>query len=450
VRLAGEYARQFVASAQSSITASVRKAQEEVQAKTCRAAPSWTGEQLPVQIARGERTRSLRPCRPSPPSVSPSSATLTKPSTSRRAPSGRGRRAPLRPPPRRRACLCDRRGRYPDPLAGGIGEQLRLPLLARVPPPPRRLAKASLLVTLAQPGGHTRRRTGCYARTSSSPCSTRTLAHSSSPVPPLARGIHDRGQPRGRTRGGESRSRSSISTYGAPTGPILRHADCARGLRRRAGPDQPRGSAPAIDLGARSNGMNGSDSEIGSLSVLVSGPIPPNPGEFAGRGGSLRSWTSCAPVSRFVSHRTPRRLLGVGDAMTLSSDVERDRARHTAERRAQADACRGAALLDSSPAPTLGVGRHRRGSQGRSRRTAMATATRREPPNGATTPMTPWGTGREPDRVGPLPGFSNRPSPSRRRMTARFRGPPRGPTRRTYARAAARTTKTARVGDVAG
>jgi len=346
VRLAGEYARQFVAFRAELDTASVRKAQEEVQRKLAELRRRGQGNSS-LYRSLEEKDQEL--------------ATLQTLSTERVSIVRDADEAVhVAPRPVRDGGVglafaidaVDTRIRS----AGGIGEQLRLPLLARVPPPPRRLAKASLLVTLAQPGGahaETYRMLRTNLQFTLLDSNARSLLVTSA-TPGEGKSTTAANLAVVLARGGKHVALVDLDLrrpylarfFGMPT--ALGVSDVALGRISLEEALQP------IDLGARSNGMNGSDSEIGSLSVLVSGPIPPNPGEFAGSRRLAAIVDELRARFEIVLIDSPP-LLGVGDAMTLSSDVDAIVlvTRLNVVRKPMLAEVRR--LLDSSPAPTLGV-----------------------------------------------------------------------------------------------
>ena len=214
-----------------------------------------------------------------------------------------------------------------------IGERLGLPMLARVPPPPKGLAKEHQLVMLAQPGG-----TGAEAfRMLRTNLEFATLGAKRSHVILVTSAVEQEGK---------STTAANLALAEARAGRRVCLVDLdlrrpfidrffslmhTQGITNVALGTISLGEAlNRVDLivgGAAANGKAGQHDqtnghvETGSLDVLVSGPLPPDPGEFVGTArladiiGMLRSAYDTVIID------TPP-ILRVGDGMTLSALVD--------------------------------------------------------------------------------------------------------------------------------
>jgi Mrp family chromosome partitioning ATPase/capsular polysaccharide biosynthesis protein len=223
--------------------------------------------------------------------------------------------------------------------ASEIGERLGIPLLARVPEPPRRYRASKRLVMLSD-------RTGPNAeafrilRTNldfvNMDCGARSFMVTSA-VEQEGKSTTASNLAIAMTRAGrrvalvdlDLRRPSLAAFFGLPkdtpgvTTVLLGRESLRNALRPILG--------GSLDFGGQPGSRNGNDngravphgggSEEGSLSVLVAGPTPPDPGEFI----------ATAPIGELVRHLTAEfdavlvdtpPLLSVGDAMVISSSVD--------------------------------------------------------------------------------------------------------------------------------
>jgi Mrp family chromosome partitioning ATPase/capsular polysaccharide biosynthesis protein len=213
--------------------------------------------------------------------------------------------------------------------ASEIGERLALPLLARVPPPPKSVAKGDNLVMLAQPWGPAAEpfrmlRTNLdFAR----------LERDDMKVILVVSAVEQEGK---------STTAANLALAEARAGRRVALVDVdlrqpyldrffgllyARGITDVAlGKADLESALHHIDLATgRERGSNndamtdaGGHGELGSLDVLTSGPLPPDPGEFVGTRRLAEILTSLRAAYDLVIVDTPP-LLAVGDAMTLSA-----------------------------------------------------------------------------------------------------------------------------------
>ncbi|HEY7731492.1 MAG TPA: division plane positioning ATPase MipZ [Gaiellaceae bacterium] len=242
-----------------------------------------------------------------------------------------------------------------------VAGRLRLPLLARLPTPPRRLAKRDELVMLAQPTGthaeafrmlrtnlaftelDARARTLLITSAVEKEGKTTTAAN-------LALALARAGR-RVALVDLDLRQPYLERFFDLPTTPGV--TDVALGNTPLEEALQP------IDLGTgrRSSRRNGTGAngraELGTLDVLVSGPIPPDPGEFVGTRKLADILESLHDDYDAVILDSPP-LLRVGDALTLSNRADGIIVvvRLRVARRAMLDEVRR--LLLTSPTPALG------------------------------------------------------------------------------------------------
>jgi Mrp family chromosome partitioning ATPase/capsular polysaccharide biosynthesis protein len=248
--------------------------------------------------------------------------------------------------------------------AGEIGERLGLPLLARIPPPPRGFAKDHRLVMLAQPTGPNAEafrmlRTNLeFAR----------LERDDVRVILVTSAVEEEGK---------STTAANLALAEARAGRRVALVDLdlrqphvdryfgmlhAQGITEVAlGNAELAGALRRIDLAtgaAESNGRplrtdGAADGELGLLDVLSAGPLPPDPGEFVGTRRLAEILTRLGAAYDLVIVDTPP-LLRVGDTMTLSAHADGMlvvtrlnvvRRPMLAELRRQ---------LDTAPAPKLG------------------------------------------------------------------------------------------------
>lgn len=208
-----------------------------------------------------------------------------------------------------------------------IGEWLELPLLARVPPPPKALARENSLVMLAQPSG-----TGAEAfRMLRTNLEFATLGGSMRVIL-VTSAVEEEGK---------STTAANLAIAEARAGRSVCLVDLdlrrpfvdrffslthAQGITNAALGVVPLDDAlhridlavgwtsPSLKAAPHANGHV----ETGSLDVLVSGPLPPDPGEFVGtaRLGDIIRQLGARFDLVFID--TPP-LLRVGDAMALAS-----------------------------------------------------------------------------------------------------------------------------------
>jgi succinoglycan biosynthesis transport protein ExoP len=211
--------------------------------------------------------------------------------------------------------------------AGEIGEQLGLPLLARVPEPPRRLRKENQLVMLAEP-------TGIHAEAFRILRTNLELAN-------LARGARTIMVTSAVEAEGKSTTVANLAVAYARAGMRvalvdlnLRRPSLARLFRLDAGrpglTDVALGNVqlshaiswiPVSDTPATGISMNGRGPAANTLQLLPAGRAPPGAGEFIG------TIDLAYVLERLVEHADlvlidAPALLHVGDAMTLSGRVD--------------------------------------------------------------------------------------------------------------------------------
>jgi Mrp family chromosome partitioning ATPase/capsular polysaccharide biosynthesis protein len=247
---------------------------------------------------------------------------------------------------------------------GEIGEHLGLPLLARVPSPPRKLAKGNHLAMVAQPGG-------------ASAEAFRMLRTS------LEFARMDRGDLRvilvasAVEQEGKSTTAANLALAEARSGRRvalvdldLRQPCIARlfGVRQAHGvTDVALGNVELedalhpIDLATGAVGRNGravrsrenGHRDSGLLDVITAGRLPPDPGEFVGTRQLVEILARLRAAYDLVIVDTPP-LLRVGDAMTLSAHADGILVvtRVNLVRRAMLSGLRR--QLETAPAPKLG------------------------------------------------------------------------------------------------
>jgi Mrp family chromosome partitioning ATPase/capsular polysaccharide biosynthesis protein len=219
--------------------------------------------------------------------------------------------------------------------AADVGEQLRVPLLARVPPPPKKLQRADQLVMVAHPNGtqaeafRVLRNNLDFARLGGDDIRSILVTSAveregkSTTAANLAVAL---------ARGGKAtclvdldlrrpyldRLFRLLHAHGitdvalglAPLDEALTEIDLSSGLARsHPAPRDRQGAAP---LG---------DNDAGSLDLLVSGPLPPDPGEFVATRKLAEILAELRARYDVVLIDGPP-LLRVGDPMTLSSRVD--------------------------------------------------------------------------------------------------------------------------------
>jgi Mrp family chromosome partitioning ATPase/capsular polysaccharide biosynthesis protein len=242
-----------------------------------------------------------------------------------------------------------------------VSGRLRLPLLARLPTPPRRLAKRDELVMLAQPTG-THAEAFRMLRTNLAftelDARARTLLITSA-VEKEGKTTTAANLSLALARAGKRVALVDLDLrqpylerfFDLPTTPGV--TDVALGNTPLEEALQP------IDLGtgrrsSRRNAMGSNGrAELGTLDVLVSGPIPPDPGEFVGTRKLADILELLHDDYDAVILDSPP-LLRVGDALTLSNRADGIIVvvRLRVARRAMLDEVRR--LLLTSPTPALG------------------------------------------------------------------------------------------------
>ncbi len=277
--------------------------------------------------------------------------------------------------------------------AGAIGERLGLPMLARVPPPPRTLAKENRLVMLAQPTGPHAEAFRMLRTNLEFAALEGDRVHSSSSRARSRR----RASRRQRRTSRSSRpapaagSASSISTCDVPISIASSHCSTRRGSptspsgrsrsRTRCTGSTSAWGAPATN-GSVTLQANGTG-ERGSLDVLTRGRCHPTRANSSAPGSSRRSSAGFAPRYDLVILDTPP-LLRVSDAMTLSAHADGILVVTQVERRASTDAGRAAAATrDRARAETRATSRPAREATQPATEQATATrtaATATEPP----------------------------------------------------------------------
>jgi succinoglycan biosynthesis transport protein ExoP len=213
-----------------------------------------------------------------------------------------------------------------------IEERLGIPLLARVPEPPRRLRKEDKLVMLEEPRGH-QAETFRLLRTNLDFVRLNNDARTILVTSALE-------------REGKSTTSANLAIAVARAGKRVALVDLDLrqpaldrffDLRRRPGLTQiALREAELSDVlvplaftarngegNATGAGQNGNGHRIkeGELVVVGSGPLPPNPGEFVGTSAVARILEELRKTFDLVLIDTPP-ALQVGDAMALSSHVD--------------------------------------------------------------------------------------------------------------------------------
>ena len=223
--------------------------------------------------------------------------------------------------------------------ADAIGRILGLPLLGRIPQPPRRLRKSNKLVTLSQPGG-TDAEAFSMLRTNlqfaNLNVEARTILFTSSVE----------GE-------GKSTTIANLAIALARTGQrvVLVDLDLRRPFLHRFFGRDPRPGVTDTAVGgmtvdealahgaitppaaeglhpvgvaaptAGRNGTNGSAVPSGSLSLITCGSIPPDPAEFSSSKALRDLLAALADRADIILVDTPP-LLRVGDALSLSASVD--------------------------------------------------------------------------------------------------------------------------------
>jgi polysaccharide biosynthesis transport protein len=249
-----------------------------------------------------------------------------------------------------------------------IEERVGLPLLARVPEPPRRLRKHDKLVMLAEPHGaqaETFRllRTNLdFVRLANGPRTilvTSALAREGKSTTSANLAIALARAGRRVALVDLDLRRPALGTFfdlnGRPgvTQIALREAELADVLVPLAFTVPERnGTAPVAANNGAANG-NGHRIKRGELVVIGSGPLPPNPGEFSGSPAIARVLEELRKPFDTVVIDTPP-ALQVGDPMSLSAHVDAVLVvcRMDVLRRPVLNELRRA--LDASPAEKLG------------------------------------------------------------------------------------------------
>jgi capsular exopolysaccharide synthesis family protein len=210
--------------------------------------------------------------------------------------------------------------------ADEIGERLGLPLLARIPEPPRRLRRKNRLVMLANP-------TGNHAEAFRMLRTNLEFAN-------LERGARTIMVTSAVETEGKSTTIANLAVAMARAGKrvALVDLDLRRPfLARLFGLDPDRPGLTDVALGhaelshaiatvalakGRPDGpTNGQARVDGVLEVLASGPVPPDAGEFVGTKALAKILERLSERFDFVLIDAPP-LLHVGDAMTLSSRID--------------------------------------------------------------------------------------------------------------------------------
>jgi Mrp family chromosome partitioning ATPase/capsular polysaccharide biosynthesis protein len=216
--------------------------------------------------------------------------------------------------------------------ANEIGERLGLPLLARIPPPPKGFAKEDRLVMLAQPTG-----TNAEAfRMLRANLDFSRLEGNDVRVILVTSAVEQEGKSTtaanlalAEARAGRrvalvdldlrrpyldrffgllhAHGVTDVALGNAELGEALHHVDLATGQASTNGR-------------AAQAGGNGA-AERGSLDVLTAGPLPPDPGEFVGTRRLAEILARLRAAYDLVIIDSPP-LLRVGDAMTLSSQAD--------------------------------------------------------------------------------------------------------------------------------
>jgi polysaccharide biosynthesis transport protein len=208
-----------------------------------------------------------------------------------------------------------------------VAERLHLPLLARLPEPPKRLRAKGQLVMLEDPqSGNAEPFRILRTNTEfvNLERETRTI---------MVTGAMD--------QEGKSTTVANLAVSFARAGRrvILVDLDLRRPILHRffaietgpgltdvalghAGIDQALVPVPITEGRSReaAQSPNGQGRLLGSLAVLPAGPVPPDPGEFVGTGALIELLESLERRAEIVLLDTPP-LLHVGDAITLSAKV---------------------------------------------------------------------------------------------------------------------------------
>ena len=330
-RLADEVARQFVAYRASLDTAALRKARREAQA-TLLALRAQGKEGTELYRSLEQKDQEL--------------ATLEALSTDRVSVVRRaGAATQVAPQPLRNTILglflgvalgvglaflvdaLDTRVRS----ASEIGERLSLPLLARLPAPPRKLAREDRMVMISQPTGAPAEafrmlRTNLDFVLLDS--DARTLLVTSA-VEKEGKSTTAANLAVALVRAGRRVALVDLDLrrpylerfFALPTTPGL--TDVALGRATLSAILQ------RVDLGTgfrsserySGNGRANDRDDQGALDVLASGPIPPDPGEFVGTRRLAKILSELREMYDVVVLDSPP-LLRVGDAMTLSTKVD--------------------------------------------------------------------------------------------------------------------------------
>lgn len=239
-----------------------------------------------------------------------------------------------------------------------IGERLKLPLLARIPEPPRRLRRKDRLVMLADPTGPE--------------SEAFRMLRTNLDFVNLERGARTIMVTSAVEREGKSTTAANLAVTLARSGRrvVLVDLDLRRpsldrffGLQGRPGLTHV--ALGRFELGAALSrvlvskaeqtaiaGNGGQDGRV-ALEVLPSGPTPPDPGEFVGTRALGATLAELAERADVVLIDAPP-LLHVGDAMALSARVDGIivvTRRNVVRRRMLAEIHR---LLETSPAEKLG------------------------------------------------------------------------------------------------
>lgn len=203
-----------------------------------------------------------------------------------------------------------------------VGDRLHLPLLARVPEPPKALRQGNQLVMQAKPGG-------VHAEAF-------RMLRTNLDFATLDRDVGSIMVTSAVQQEGKSTTIANLAVALARAGQrvILVDLDLRRpyldkffDLRGRPGVTQVAlGKAPLaeslvrVPLAPVEPGVNG-NTPLGALAVLGSGPIPPDPGEFVASARLSEVLLELRELSDVLLIDAPP-LLQVGDALTLSAKVD--------------------------------------------------------------------------------------------------------------------------------